>query len=358
MDLDDLRTRIDEIDREIVRLLRQRAEVATKIGEAKRSRGLPVFDPAREEKVLQKVTAGEIDPLDKSALRAIFTEIMSACRAIEEPVTVAYLGPEYTFSHLAAIARFGRAAKYLECQSVSDVFHAVEHGQAHVGVVPVENSLSGSVSETLDRLLRSDLQVVGEHYQRIEHSLLSKGRLEDIRTVYSHPHALAQCREWLTANLPAAELVPAASTAAAAKAAAQAGEAAAAIATAAAAEAYGLNVLARGIEDDPRNRTRFFIIGRQPTAPTGKDKTSLVFATPHRAGALHEALTSLRIYGINMTMIQSRPAGGRLWTYVFFVDIEGHQQDETVARALEDLAGRTSHLAVLGSYPAAENGED
>ncbi len=358
MGLDDLRAKIDQIDRRIVELLRERAKVAAEIGRVKHAQGLPAFDPAREQVVLDRVAAAETDPLPKSALRAIFTEIMSACRAIEEPVSVAYLGPEYTFSHLAALARFGHGAEYVECHSITEVFEAVEHGRARVGVVPVENSLSGTVAETLDCLLRGDLRILGEHYQRIEQSLLSKGTLESIKTVHSHPHAFAQCRRWLKENLPAAELVLAASTAAAARAAAEAGETAAAIATAAAAEPYGLKVLARGIEDDPTNRTRFFVVGHGQTEPTGQDKTSLVFATPHRAGALHEALTSLRIYGINMTMIQSRPAQGRLWNYVFFVDIEGHERDEVVARALEDLAGRTSHLAVLGSYPAARNGDE
>ncbi|MBC7288188.1 MAG: prephenate dehydratase [Armatimonadetes bacterium] len=357
MDIGELRAQIDDIDRKIVELLRRRAQVAVEIGRLKRQNGAGGFDPVRESVVLESVARMETEPLTPKAVQAVFSEIISACRALEETLRVAFLGPQHTFSHLAAVRRFGREAEYIDCASVTEVFEAVERGRAGVGVVPVENSLAGAVPETLDCFLRTALQIVGEHYERIEHCLLGVGPVEKIRTIYTQPHAEAQCRRWLREHFPQADLIPQPSTAAAARAAAEAGETAAAIGPAAAARPYGLEVLERGIEDDSRNWTRFFIIGRGRTTPTSKDKTSLVFSVPHRAGSLHEALTPLRDHKVNMTMIQSRPVPGRLWTYAFFVDIEGHQEDPAISQALEELRARASDFAILGSYPAAQEPE-
>ncbi len=353
MHLDDLRAVIDDLDAKLLDLLRQRAEVVRQIGQCKSEEGRAVLDAAREEVVLRRAAEADAGPLEAQALRAIFAEIISACRALEEPITVAYLGPAYTFTHLAARRRFGSQAAYLDCASVHDVFDAVERGRAGVGVVPIENSLGGAVPETLDHFVTTDLSIIGELYQPIEQCLLANCPLEEITKLQSHPQAYAQCRHWLRENLPGAEIVNQSSTTIAARqAAAEPGSAA--LGPAEAAEPYGLRVVARAIQDYPDNRTRFFIIGRGAASPTGRDKTSLLFATQHRAGALHEAMTPFRVYGVNMTMIQSRPVPGRLWQYVFFVDVEGHATDSHVARALEDLRATTSNLTVLGSYAAAE----
>jgi chorismate mutase/prephenate dehydratase len=353
MELQDLRRQIDELDSQLLQLLRRRAGLVQAIARCKQASGQAAFDAAREEVILRQASAQDVSPLSPAAVRAIFTEIISACRALEAPVRVAYLGPAWTFSHLAALHRFGQQADYVDCASVHDVFEAVERGQASVGVVPVENSLAGAVPETLDCFLTSKLRILGEHYERIEHCLLGRGPLEQVRRLYAQPHAQAQCRRWLREHLAGVEVIPQPSTAASAQAAA--GEpGSAALAPAEAAEHYGLQILARGIEDAPNNRTRFFLIGQGHTAATGRDKTSLLFATQHRAGALHEALTPFREHGVNMTMIQSRPVPGRLWEYVFFVDIEGHAADPHIQQALEELRQRAAHLAVLGSYPVAE----
>lgn len=353
MDIHQLRQLIDDIDAQLVSLIRRRAEAAREIGKQKRGAGKAALDTAREEQILRKVAHSETEPLSAEAMKAIFGEIISACRALEEQVTVAYLGPAYTFTHLAARHRFGAQVNYLDCATVDGVFEAVERGMAGFGVVPVENSLSGAVPETLDRFMSSDLTILGEHYEPIEHCLLATCEVAEVRRLHTHPQARAQCLRWIREHLRDAEIINQSSTAAAAKAAA-AETNAGAIAPKEAAEAYGLRIVARGIQDVPDNRTRFFIIGHGSPGRTGKDKTSIVFATQHRAGALHEALTPLREYGVNMTMIQSRPVPGRLGEYVFFVDLEGHSTDSHVADALEKMKQVTFRMSVLGSYPAAD----
>ncbi len=353
MGKDELRRRIDEIDDRIIQLLAERARIAAEIGRAKAASSEAALDTAREQAIFQRLASLQDHPLPPSALRAIFTEIISACRALQAPLKAAYLGPAFTFSHLAARSRFGQSAEYIDCSSVREVFEAVERGLANVGVVPIENSLSGTVPETLDCFVGSGLDIIGEHFQPIHHCLLGLSDISSIRRLHSHPQAVNQCRRFIRENLPTAEIVPQPSTAAAAQAAAE-DEAAAAIAPAEAAEPYGLKVLARNIEDFANNRTRFFVIGRGRPKPTGRDKTTILFSTKHIAGALHQALTPLRVYGINMTMIQSRPVPGRLWEYVFFVDFEGHAEQPHVKQALSELSEHCSRLAILGSYPAAE----
>lgn len=353
MNLDELRAQIDELDHKLLELLRRRAEVAKQIGELKRAAGQEILDTAREQAHLQSLAQSDTGLLSPQAVRAVFAEIVSACRAVQEPLSVAYLGPPYTFTHLGALRRFGTSANYVDCGSVQEVFEAVEKGAAQVGVVPVENSLGGAVPETLDCFMTTDVSIVGEHYEPIHHCLASLGPMEGIKRLHSHPQVLAQCRRWLRDNLPGVEIVNHSSTAAAAQTAANDPESAA-LASAEAAEAYGLKILVRNVEDYPNNRTRFLVLGRGACEPTGKDRTSLLFATAHRAGALHEALTPFQKYGVNMTMIQSRPVRGRLWEYVFFVDVEGHATSPHVARALEEMRGLLPSLRILGSYPAAE----
>jgi len=266
---------------------------------------------------------------------------------------VAYLGPEGTYSHAAAIAHFGAEVSLLPCTSIDDVFRFVEEGCAEEGIVPVENSTEGAVGRTLDKLLSTPLKIRGEVMLRIRHHLLRNTTgLEGIARVYSHAQSLAQCHAWLDRSLPRSSRVPVASNAEAARLAAQ-DAASAAIAGQRAAELYGLSVLAEGIEDSPHNTTRFFVLGAGDTAPTGRDKTSLVMSTPNRPGALLTMLRPLSRHGVSMTKLESRPSRQALWDYVFFVDVEGHARDARVARALADLGERAALLKVLGSYPVA-----
>jgi chorismate mutase/prephenate dehydratase len=360
MDVDDLRARINDLDRRMFDLLAERADLARQIGELKSAAGKAVFDPSREQVVLDTLAAEGAGLLPPAALRAILAEIISACRAVQGPLRVAYLGPAYTFSHLAAAHRFGSQAEYVDCGSVYEVFEAVEKEQVRVGVVPVENSLGGAITETLDSFLTSQVVIQGELYEPIHQCLLALDPSAPVKRLHTKPEPLAQARRWVRENLPGVEVVSQSSSAAAAQAA-SAEPGSAALAPAEAAEPYGLQIAAHNIEDYANNRTRFVVIGLgarsgsadDGPARTGRDKTSLVFATAHRAGALQEALTPLRIYGVSMTMIHSRPVPGRMWEYVFFVDVEGHQKDENVARAVEELGGLTSSLSILGSYPAA-----
>ncbi len=343
MDLDDLRSRINDLDRRLFDVLAERADLARQIGEIKRASGKDVFDSAREQVVLDALSAEGAGLLSPEALRAILAEVISACRAVQGPLRVAYLGPAYTFSHLAALHRFGSQVEYVDCGSVYEVFEAVEKEQVGVGAVPIENSLGGAVTETLDSFLTTKVTIQGELYEPIHQCLLALDPSAPIRRLHSKPEPLAQARRWVREHLPGVEVLSTSSSAAACQAAA--GEpGSAALAPAEAAKPYGLEVVARNIEDYASNRTRFVVIGQparggngEGPARTGRDKTSLVFATAHRAGALHEALTPLRIYGVNMSMIHSRPVPSRLWEYVFFVDIEGHQNDENVMRAVEEL---------------------
>ena len=360
MDLDDLRSRISDLDRRLFDALAERADLARQIGEIKRAAGKDVFDPAREQVILDALSAEGAGLLPPEALHAIFAEVISACRAVQGPLRVAYLGPAYTFSHLAALHRFGSQVEYVDCGSVYEVFEAVEKEQVAVGAVPIENSLGGAVTETLDSFLTTKVTIQGELYEPIHQCLLALDASVPIKRLYTKPEPLAQARRWVREHMPGVEVVSTSSSAAACQAAAiEPGSAS--LGPAEAAAPYGLEVVARNIEDYASNRTRFVVIGSpsrsgdkgEGPARTGRDKTSLVFATAHRAGALHEALTPLRIYGVNMSMIHSRPVPSRLWEYVFFVDIEGHQNDENVMRAVEELRGLASSLTVLGSYPAA-----
>jgi len=349
-----LRERIDSIDEQILELLAQRARAALEVGELKHRAQAdgPVLRPEREAQVIRRLQALNGGPLPAEAVSAVWTEIMSACRGLERGMAVAYLGPQGSFSEQAAFEHFGRAMQGLPCPSFDEVFRAVEAGQADVGMVPVENSAEGAVNRTLDLLLNSPLRVLGERSLLIHHCLMSRsGSLDGITRVLAHPQALAQCQGWLSRHHPDLARDAASSNAEAARLAAE-DPAAAAIAGAPAAGAWGLQIVADGIQDDPHNRTRFLAIGRIDTLPSGRDKTSLILAVPNRAGAVYEMLAPLAANGVSMTRFESRPARTGQWEYYFYVDIQGHRDDANVARALSALQKQAAFFKVLGSYPA------
>jgi len=336
-------------------LLNQRARLAQEVGGNKAAAGDQVFHvPEREAQVLERLTKTNPGPLPEEAVRVVFREVMSACLALERPVRIAYLGPNGTFSHLAAMRQFGRSARFVPCEDIPSVFTTVEKGAADYGVVPVENSTAGMVSTTLDLVVDSPLVVHGEVVMTVHHQLLGCSEdLTAVRVVYSHPQPLAQCSAWLRRELPAARLESVSSTARAAQLASQ-DEHGAAIANELAAEIYGLSVLRRNIEDARVNQTRFFILSERTAHRTGDDRTSLVFAVKNESGALVDALSALSQAGINMTKIESRPSRRGTWEYHFFVDCEGHKDDPAVGAALDEVASHCHFFRLLGSYPRAK----
>jgi chorismate mutase/prephenate dehydratase len=354
MDIDNLRREIDELDDAILELLNRRAEKAIEIGRAKKQADREVFDPSRERQILGRLEAAGKGPLPPGALREIYGTIFAANRLLEKQLAVAYYGPAGTFTHIAARGKFGGSAELRPADTIGDVFLAVEKKDADFGVVPVENTTAGVVPLTLDAFMESKLTVCAEIYVDIEHNLLSHATaLEAIARVYSHPSALAQCRVWLRANLPTAELIPVGSTARAAELAGGEPDSAA-IGPALAAELNDIPILRAKIQDQADNRTRFVVVGRLAASPSGADKTSLLFSVPHKAGALHSALGVLSSHEINMTFIQSHPTKQTPWEYMFFVDVEGHQSDAQLSAALRELRDHTLVLRVLGSYPEAK----
>jgi len=347
-----LRNKIDVFDRQIVRLLNQRAAIAAAIGKIKSRSKTEPYDPAREKTIIKNIAGINRGPLSHSSLAAIYREIMSASLALERNITVAYLGPQASFSHQAAIKKFGASVNYIACETIDDVFDRVQKADADYGVVPVENSTEGAVTSTFDRLTDTTLKICAEIYQPISNCLLSRGAWNSIKKILSIPIVFGQCRKWLRNEFPAAELVPAASTARAAELAAR-DKQAGAIAGRLAAEVYKLKVLAADIQDISGNATRFLVMGKLSTARTGDDKTSVVFSVKHRSGSLHDALGSLRKYNLNMTKIESRPNRLKAWEYLFFVDLEGHVEDPKVSKALLELDKHCLLLTILGSYPKA-----
>ncbi|TAL56981.1 prephenate dehydratase [Pandoraea sp.] len=348
-----LRAKIDAIDEQLLRLLNQRAAVALEVGEVKKRLGAPVFRPERELQVIARLQDANGGPLGNDSLSAIWREIMSASRALEKPLAVAYLGPSGTYSEQAAFGYFGRSVQEQPCASIDDVFRAVEAGAADFGVVPVENSTEGAVSRTLDLLLQSPLTISGEVALPIHHNLLTlSGKLTGVTTVCAHPQALAQCQHWLSANAPQLERRSVSSNAEGARLA-SVDATVAAIAGDAAAVQYGLQVAQAHIQDDPHNRTRFVVIGTLDTAPSGHDQTSLILSVANRAGAVFGLLEPLARHGVSMTRFESRPAKSGAWEYYFYVDIEGHRADPKIAGALAELEERAAYCKVLGSYPQA-----
>jgi chorismate mutase/prephenate dehydratase len=345
------RAEIDALDEKIVALLNQRATRAAAIGRLKANGG--AYRPEREAEVLRRVAGANRGPLTNAVLLRLYTEIISGCRSLEEPLAVAYLGPQGTFSEMALGRQFGAAVEAQPCASIDDVFRAAETGIAQYAVVPVENSTDGAIGRTLDLLLATPLKICAEVVLRVQQNLMAKRpSMKAIRKVYSHPQSLAQCHGWLAQNLPGAKRVPLASNAEAARVAAkEAG--AAAIGPEIAAARYGLKLLARSIEDDPKNRTRFLVLGSHDAGASGKDRTSLVMTAHNKPGSLHDLIASFAAHGVSMTRLESRPARTGQWEYYFYVDLEGHQQDPKVARALAELRDKAPFVKIFGSYPAA-----
>jgi chorismate mutase/prephenate dehydratase len=345
------RAAIDALDRDLVRLLSERATHAKAIGALKKG---VAYRPEREAQVLRRLRDENPGPLSAEALAGVFRQIMSACLALEQRLSVAYLGPAGTFSHSAVARHFGQFVDAEPCASIDEVFRAAESGRCDHAVVPVENSTEGAVGRTLDLMCQTPLTIVGEIKLRIQQNLLARGRaLGAIGKVYSHAQSLAQCAQWLARHLPAAERVAVASNAEAARLAASE-RGAAALAGEAAAAMYKLEVVAAHIEDEPNNTTRFWVLGRESPPPSGKDETSLVMSAQNRPGAVHALLEPFAKHGVSMSRLESRPSRTGLWEYLFFVDLEGYRDDPPVAAALAELRQRAPYLKLLGSYPAAD----
>ncbi|HEY2815579.1 MAG TPA: prephenate dehydratase [Casimicrobiaceae bacterium] len=345
------REAIDALDREILAKLNARATRAKAIGALKG--GATAYRPEREAQILSRLVAENGGPLSNEHVSGVFRQIMSACLALEQQLRIAYLGPAGTFSHGAVARHFGQFVTAVPCSTIDEVFRAVESSQTDYAVAPVENSTEGAVGRTLDLMCQTELSICGEVKLRIQQNLLSNaGDLAKVTKIYSHAQSLAQCVQWLAKHLPGAQRVAVASNAEAARlAAAETG--AAAIAGDIAAAIYQLAILAPHIEDEPNNTTRFWVLGRQDVAPSGRDETSLVMSAPNRPGAVHALLEPFARHGVSMTRFESRPARTGLWEYLFFVDVSGHRLDPSVAAALAELSQRAPFLKLLGSYPAA-----
>jgi chorismate mutase / prephenate dehydratase len=358
LDLGEIRTRIDSVDEKIQSLINERAQLAQLVGISKAKDGLKTVDfyrPEREAQVLRMAKARNKGPLRDEEVLRLFREIMSACLAQQEPLKVAYLGPEGTFTQAAVLAHFGHSVRGLALPSIDEVFHEVEAGNADFGIVPIENSTEGTVNNTLDRFLNSPLKICGEVELRVHHNLMGNvSGLEQIKRICAHPQALAQCRGWLDEHLPDVERVPVSSNAEGARRARDE-KGTAAIASETAAEVYKIKILAAQIEDRADNTTRFLVLGRKLFKASGNDRTTLLISIGHTdtSGALFHLLEPLSRYKVNMTRIESRPSHKRKWDYVFFIDIDGHAEDKQVAEALEALKDRASLFRVLGSYPRA-----
>lgn len=352
MNLEEKRKQIDALDEQLLQVLNERIKAAIEIGRLKHEHGHEVYVPARERAVLERVLRLNEGPLEEQSVLAIYREIMSAALALEHDVRIAYLGPQATFTHQAARSRFGASVTYEACQTIADVFAAVQKRAAGYGVVPIENSTEGAVTHTLDEFLNTPLKICAEIYLPISHNLMAAGAKEQIKRLYSNPQVFGQCRQWLYTHLPEADLVPVSSTARAAEMAANETDSGA-LASNLAAELYGLTLLDRDIQDLGGNTTRFLVVGKSYGEATGADKTSICFGVTHKAGALCSALDVLRKHGLNMTKIESRPSKAQQWEYYFFVDLEGHATDDNVKAALTELADHCAVLSVLGAYPRA-----
>lgn len=356
--LSELRTLIDAVDQELLSALNRRAALANEVGELKKNDGSPVFRPEREAQVIQNLQKANQGPLKNNSVALIWREVMSACRSLEAPQRVAYLGPKGTYSEEAALRFFGSSIQHVPCGNFDEVFHAATAGAAEFGVVPVENSTEGVVTRSLDLMLNSPLHIVGEISLLIRHHLLrSQDSLENIEVVMAHPQALAQCQRWLGAHLPHAERRAVSSNAEAARLAAG-NPAWAAIASERAATEFGLHLSAQAIQDDSFNRTRFVVVCLPSVMPapqsSGRDCTSLVVSVPNQPGAVHDMLVPLKRHGVSMTRFESRPARSGQWEYFFYIDLQGHPSEPNVAAALQDLRGICAFYKVLGSYPLAD----
>jgi chorismate mutase/prephenate dehydratase len=350
-ELGKLRKQIDEIDDEILNLLNKRANIVLDIAHIKRNENAKYYSPEREREILERLTGTNKGPFPNETLKVIYREILSASLSLEEPLKVAYLGPQATFTHLASLRHFGSSAQFVPTESIKGVFDAVESNKAEYGVVPIENSTEGVVSYTLDLFVDYDLKVGAEVMLEISQNLISKsGEKTKIKKVFSNPHAAAQCRRWLEANLPGVPILEITSTAKAAEVAAQDDDAAA-IASELAAKVYNLQFVEKGIEDSKHNFTRFLIISKNSPKKSGKDKTSIMFSIKDKPGALYDILYPFKKAKINLTKIESRPSKRKAWEYIFFVDMEGHIDDKKLKKAIDAVKDNCLYLKILGSYP-------
>ena len=352
--LQGLRRRIDSLDDQILELLNRRAEVVVEVGKAKDQSQGAYYVPSREKAIFERLISKNTGPFPNEGIRRVFREIISASLSLEQPLKVAFLGPQATYTHVAAMRQFGLSAMLVPLKSISSIFDEVSRGRASYGVVPVENSNEGVVSHTLDMFMSSELKVIAEILLPVSHDLLNlSGEVSDVRKVISHPQAIGQCRAWLEENLPDIPLVDASSTANAAQQAAE-DASVAAIASESAASLYGLRVVKNKIEDNPNNFTRFLVIGSDMQSPSGNDKTSIMFSVKDKAGVLYHMLEPFSKRDINLAKIESRPMKGKAWEYIFFLDMEGHVEEQKIADALEELKAHCQFLKVLGSYPKAK----
>lgn len=347
------RQEIDRLDDEILRLLNERSHHVIAIGKAKRQAdpNALLHTPGREAAIVDRLMKLNTGPFPNDAIRPVYREIMSASLSLEGIQTVAYLGPPATFTHLAALGKFGQSADYVPVSGIKEVFDEVERGRALYGVVPIENSTEGVVNYTLDMFIDSNLIIYGEVLQEVSHHLMSKANTVDsVKTIYSHPHALAQCRNWLESQVPNVAIRETPSTASAAEKCVAETDSAA-IASELAAQMYGLKILKSRIEDNINNFTRFLVLCKHASDPTGKDKTSIMLSVKDKAGALYDLLRPFASNGINMTKIESRPSRRKAWEYIFFVDVEGHMNEDRIRRTLDEIKLRCLFLKILGSYP-------
>ncbi len=350
--LDEIRRQIDDIDRQLLELLRRRTELAQEIGKLKQTGGKPFFTPERERQIYEHLQQSNLHPLRKEQAIAIFREIISAARACERQITVAYWGPEGTYTHLAAVQAFGRSTALQPQATIEEVFKAVELNHADYGVVPIENSLNGVVPETLDMFPQTNARICAETVLPVQHYLLSKAAsLDEVERVYAAPQPFNQCRKWLRANLPNVEVVDVAPTSRAAQHA-QKDPHGAAIANRLCAELYDLGILAESIQDDPRNHTRFVVVGYNEPAPSGHDKTTLMFSLRNRPGELYRVLGVFHKYDVNLTMIESRPAQRVSFEYIFYVDCAGHHSEPHLSSAIREISEVALETTLLGSYPS------
>lgn len=353
MNLGELRKKIDVLDKKIVGLLNVRAEITANISELKRSAGKSVYSPEREREVLRRIVLMNKGPMSNSALEAVYREIMSVSLSMGKALKIAYLGPEVSFTNLAAIKRFGTQVEYLACNSIDEVFLEVEKETADYGVVPIENSIEGAVTHTLDMFVDSDLKICNQIILYISHNLLANVPMAKIKRVYSNPQVFGQCRIWLQKNLPYAEKIEVYSTARAAQIAAKERDSAC-IASLLAAKVYKIGVIAKDIEDSPHNITRFLVIGKTEVPPTNNDKTSILVSIKDKVGALYDILMPFKRCKINLTRIESRPSKKKAWDYYFFIDLHGHRDAPHIKKALAELENKCKFLKILGSYPVGE----
>jgi len=352
MSLEELRNQINELDHRLVKLLNERARIVVEIGKLKNKTGGQIYAPDRERKVFEKNVKSNEGPLPDKCLVAIWRELMSGSFALERPLRIGYLGPDGSFTHTAAMLKFGQSVEYESLVDIRSIFDEVSKGHCDLGLVPIENSTGGGVIETLDALIDSDVKVCSEVLMAVHHNLLANCSLEEIEKIYSKPEVFVQCRNWLSATFKEAQTIPVASSAKAAQMTADEPKAAA-IGSAVAAELYGLKIVCKNIEDIASNITRFLVIGREDAKPTGEDKTAILFSTAHKAGALADVLDVFKKYNINLTNIESRPSKKRQWEYYFFVDFIGHRTGQQVQKGLEEARKHCLQLSILGSFPRA-----